>query len=63
MNLIHFTRDAIEHTYHAIAPHIRSTPVLRGRGGEFGLPAFPLTLKLEQLQLTAALTRAETLAS
>ena len=49
-----FTPDAVEHTYQAIAPHIRLTPVLSGDGVEFGLPPFPLTLKLEQTQMTGS---------
>lgn len=45
-----FTSAAIEHAYHAIASHIRLTPCLESNGAEFGLPPFPLTLKLEQMQ-------------
>lgn len=45
---------AIEQAYQAIEPHIRLTPVLRGDGAEFGLPPFPLTLKLEQTQMTGS---------
>ena len=33
-----------------IAPHVRRTPVVSINGADFGLPPFPLTLKLEQLQ-------------
>ena len=44
------TRAEIEHVYPVIAPHIRRTPVVTVSGADFGLPPFPLTLKLEQLQ-------------
>jgi len=44
------TRHAIADTDHVIRPHIRTTPVLRVNGRDLGLPAFPLTLKLEHLQ-------------
>jgi threonine dehydratase len=44
------TRSDIERVYPVIAPHIRRTPVMTISGGDFGLPPFPLTLKLEQLQ-------------
>jgi threonine dehydratase len=40
----------IEASYAAIRPHIRFTPVAEVSGADFGLPPFPLTLKLEQLQ-------------
>ncbi|WP_394835384.1 threonine/serine dehydratase [Pendulispora rubella] len=33
-----------------IRPHVRKTPIVRVNGADFGLPAFPLTLKLELLQ-------------
>ncbi|HJS57445.1 MAG TPA: threonine/serine dehydratase [Vicinamibacteria bacterium] len=36
--------------HEVIRPHIRATPVVELDGGELGLPAFRLTLKLEQLQ-------------
>src|SRR5690349_19264178 len=44
------TPGAVERAYEKIAPHIRKTPVLRSSGAEFGLDAFPLTLKLEHTQ-------------
>ena len=44
------TRPDIERVYPIIAPHIRRTPIVTISGAEFGLSAFPLTLKLEQLQ-------------
>ena len=44
------TRSDIEQVYPVIAPHIRRTPVVTISGAEFGLPPFPLTLKLEQMQ-------------
>jgi threonine dehydratase len=43
-------RSAIERVHTAIAPYIRVTPVVETSGADFGLPAFALTLKLEQLQ-------------
>jgi threonine dehydratase len=49
-----FTPAALEHAYHAIAPHIRLTPVLRSQGIELGLAPFPLTLKLEQTQMSGS---------
>ena len=44
------TRADIERVYPLIAPHIRRTPIVTVSGADFGLPPFPLTLKLEQLQ-------------
>lgn len=43
-------RDGIAATAKLIAPYIRATPVALVDAADFGLPAFPLTLKLEQLQ-------------
>jgi threonine dehydratase len=43
-------RQSIEATYAVIKPYIRATPVIEVNGADFGLPRFPLTLKLEQLQ-------------
>jgi threonine dehydratase len=43
-------RAAIERTYGLIAPYIRVTPVVETSGADFGLAAFPLTVKLELLQ-------------
>ncbi len=43
-------RAAIERTYGLIAPYIRVTPVVETSGADFGLAAFPLTLKLELFQ-------------
>jgi threonine dehydratase len=43
-------RAGVEAARQAIGPHVRRTPVLGLAGTDFGLPAFPLTLKLEQLQ-------------
>jgi threonine dehydratase len=43
-------RSAIERVHAAIAPYIRVTPIVNANGVDFGLPPFPLTLKLEQLQ-------------
>jgi len=40
----------IERIHPVIAPHIRRTPIVAITGADFGLPPFPLTLKLEQLQ-------------
>ena len=44
------TRADIARVYPVIAPHIRRTPIVTITGTDFGLPGFPLTLKLEQLQ-------------
>jgi threonine dehydratase len=43
-------RARISAAYEVIAPHIRRTPILEVTGADFGLPPFPLTLKLEHLQ-------------
>jgi len=43
-------RAAIEKTYGLIKAYIRVTPVVELSGADFGLAAFPLALKLEQLQ-------------
>jgi len=43
-------RAAIERTYGLIAPYLRVTPVVETSGADFGLAAFPLTLKLELFQ-------------
>src|SRR5262249_8789027 len=47
-------RSTIESTYALIRPHIRRTPIVEIDGRELGLAAFPLTLKLEQLQHAGA---------
>jgi threonine dehydratase len=43
-------RPTIRSVYQIIQPHVRLTPILQTNGGDVGLSAFPLTLKLEQLQ-------------
>ena len=43
-------RERIERTHSLIRPHIRLTPVMELAGADFGLSAFPLTLKLELFQ-------------
>ena len=43
-------RERIERTHRLIRPHIRLTPVMELTGADFGLSAFPLTLKLELFQ-------------
>ena len=43
-------RARIAETHRLIQPHIRATPVMELTGADFGLPAFPLTLKLELFQ-------------
>jgi threonine dehydratase len=43
-------RPAIQRTYAVIRPYVRETPVVELDGRDFGLGAFSLTLKLEQLQ-------------
>jgi threonine dehydratase len=47
-------RTAIEQAAARIAPHVRRTPVIDLAAGTFGGIAFPLTLKLECLQVTAS---------
>ena len=44
------TLGHIEATHALLRPHIRLTPAAEVSGADFGLPPFPLTLKLEQLQ-------------
>ena len=44
------SQDDVRGTYALIKPHIRVTPTVVTSGADFGLAAFPLTLKLEQLQ-------------
>ncbi len=44
------TQDDVRATYALIKPHIRVTPTVQTSGADFGLAAFPLTFKLEQLQ-------------
>ena len=48
------TRERITAVEHAIRPHIRRTPFLELDGSDFGLRAFPLTLKLELMQLSGS---------
>ena len=43
-------RAAIARTYELIAPYVRTTPVVEASGADFGLSAFPLSLKLELFQ-------------
>src|SRR5207244_3068570 len=43
-------RAQIEATHAVIRRHVRLTPVAEVSGADFGLPPFPLTLKLELLQ-------------
>src|SRR5712692_3621239 len=43
-------REQIEATHSVIRSHVRLTPVVEVSGADFGLPPFPLTLKLEELQ-------------
>jgi threonine dehydratase len=43
-------RDRIAATYELIAPYLRVTPIVQVDAADFGLPAGPLTFKLEQLQ-------------
>jgi threonine dehydratase len=44
------TRERIAATYDIIHPHIRQTPLLALDSADFGLPSFPLRLKLEFMQ-------------
>lgn len=48
------SRVEIESVYGVIAPHVRVTPVLRLDGRELSLSAFPLALKLEQMQFAGS---------
>jgi threonine dehydratase len=48
------SQSDIEHVYGIIAPRIRLTPILATNGADFGLAAFPLTLKLEHLQVAGS---------
>ena len=48
------TAGAIERTYALIQPHIRVTPTLATSGAALDLPAFPLTLKLELMQVSGS---------
>jgi threonine dehydratase len=50
MAAIAIDRKGIEATYAVIGPYVRRTPVVEVTGADFGLSAFPLVLKLEQLQ-------------
>ena len=43
-------RDRIRAVYGLIGPYLRVTPILKSDGADFGLPPFPLTLKLELFQ-------------
>ena len=43
-------RDEIDKTAAVIRPHVRVTPLLAVSGADFGLAAFPLSLKLELFQ-------------
>src|SRR6201995_3664338 len=44
------TRERIAATEAAIRPYVRRTPLLNADLGDFGLPAAPVTFKLELLQ-------------
>jgi threonine dehydratase len=44
------SQTRIRETEKLIRPHIRRTPVLESSGAEFGLPAWPISFKLEYLQ-------------
>lgn len=48
------SRAEIESVHGVIAPHVRVTPVLQLDGRELSLSAFPLTLKLEQMQFAGS---------
>jgi len=45
-----FSQSAIAHMHDVTRPYVRQTPVLRVRGSDVGLGAFPLTFKLEFVQ-------------
>jgi threonine dehydratase len=44
------TREGIAATYETIRPHVRHTPLIDVASADFGLPSFPLRLKLEFMQ-------------
>lgn len=46
--------QTIEATYRMIRAHVRVTPTVELDAAELGLPAFPLVLKLEQLQCSGS---------
>ena len=48
------TPAAIERAHDAIASRIRLTPILQSHGAEFDLADFPLSLKLEHMQLSGS---------
>ena len=48
------TVEAIRDGYRAIKPHIRVTPTISVNGSELGLADFPLTLKLELMQVSGS---------
>src|SRR5215469_10177569 len=48
------TRARIEATYSVIKPHIRRTPIMDVNSADFGLDAFPMSLKLELFQHTGS---------
>jgi threonine dehydratase len=50
----YISRADIEAVHRIIAPHVRVTPVLQTDGRDLGVSAFPLTLKLEQLQFAGS---------
>ena len=47
-------RQSVEATYACVRAYVRRTPIITVSGADFGLPAFNLTLKLEQLQHAGA---------
>lgn len=47
---MHITRERIAATEAVIRPHIRRTPLIQADLSDFGLPALPVTFKLEMLQ-------------
>lgn len=47
---MHITRERIAATEAVIRPHIRRTPLVQADLADFGLPALPVSFKLEMLQ-------------
>jgi threonine dehydratase len=47
-------RDAIARNYEIIRPYVRRTPTIAVDGADFGMPAAPLSLKLELMQHTGS---------
>jgi threonine dehydratase len=51
---LEITSKAIKETHRTIESHVRITPIVSASGDDLGLPAFPLTLKLELMQVSGS---------